>query len=550
MPVDLPVLLSVLVIVTALWLTERESLRFFFALAAVAALTSTLTLLTGDLARAAILSALLCVAVIGASMVKFHHSARTLIVADFPLAFAGSVPFFFSQYRRMMIGLISGAVFLTSSAIVALWLVRGPPLSVELRAFACGGALFACAIGYLGNGGAASFRLSITQPYGYFSTFVASLIDVQAWWPSRTLAPVELARDPLPLLPPVAAAQSTQPDIILIQHESVFDPRLFGLDIEPDIAAFLSPPGVHSGALNVEIYGGGSWQSEFSVLTGIPSALFGMDAYFLFKKGVGRFHHSLPRTLSALGYKTMLASSCRRGFLNYDAFYGAIGMHERVFSDDLPPPFDVARYEETFSDAQFLPAVLAAFADGIAVDPEPRFIYALTNFNHGPHNSRLATPGTFEDARAFAARTLPDPEYVEYYARLAETAATWAKLKAQLAARLPKRPMLIAHYGDHQPVMTRRIETQRHITADPKRTFQTFYAMECLNFEPSVLPAGELQIAGLGTALLQAAGLPLDAIDATQVGLFAPGIDDAKRQELQNRLLRTLVDQRLVDLTP
>ena len=153
-------------------------------------------------------------------------------------------------------------------------------------------------------------------------------------------------------------------------------------------------------------------------------------------------------------------SSCRRNFLNYDEFYRSIGISERIFTDDFPPPFDIGRFEATNSDALFLDAAIGAHMKGIAGDAAPRFLYALTNFNHGPHNRRLVPPGQFESERAFAAASLPDPSYAEYYARLVETAVTWNRLKSELAARFPARPTLIVHYGDHQPVMTRRIEAK------------------------------------------------------------------------------------------
>ena len=174
----------------------------------------------------------------------------------------------------------------------------------------------------------------------------------------------------------------------------------------------------------------------------------------------------------------MLTSSCRRSFLNYDSFYRSIGIDERLFTEDFDLPFDINRFEATSSDALFLDAALNAHMKGIADDPSPRFLYALTNFNHGPHNRKLVTSGQFEGERAFAAASLPDEHYAEYYARLAETAATWNRLKAELAARSPKRPTLIVHYGDHQPVMTRRIEKRQKLDLDPRQQFQTFYAIE------------------------------------------------------------------------
>jgi hypothetical protein len=287
-------------------------------------------------------------------------------------------------------------------------------------------------------------------------------------------------------------------------------------------------------------------------LTGLSSASFGPNAYFLFKKGVGRFHHSLPRSLAALGYKTQLASSCRRSFLNYDDFYGSIGVADRMFTDNFPPPFDLARFEPTGSDAQFLQAVVDAFTAKIAADPSPRLMYALTNFNHGPHSRRLVASGQFERERAFAAASLPDAQYAEYYARLSETASTWQRLRSELANRFPDRPMLIVHYGDHQPVMIRQIEKQLRLPQDPRRPFRTFYAMETLNMASDHLAAGrgrDLDIAFLGTAALQQAGVPLDQVYATRASLIDECGDAyfASNSEAKRQFHRTLVDLGMVD---
>src|SRR5262249_6785727 len=144
----------------------------------------------------------------------------------------------------------------------------------------------------------------------FYSTFMASLIDFDSWRRFGGLSLSDIANDPLPLLAAVPARTIDYPDIIVIQHESIFDPRIFGLPIEPTVEALLSPKNGLHGILNVDIFGGGSWQSEFSLLTGLSSASFGSNAYYLFKRGAGRFHNSLPHSLAALGYQTMLTSSC------------------------------------------------------------------------------------------------------------------------------------------------------------------------------------------------------------------------------------------------
>ena len=547
-----------LIIVTALgviWFAERSVEHFRFAIAGLCFMAALLLLAVADFERAILLSSILAAAVFGASNTKYIHSGQKLTVPDLPLVFAGTVPFFVVQYPVAVVAVLAGAVALIATAIAVLIYVAGPPISGEFQVLLLAIACINLMTAYRAGGGAVSFQRIAAERRCYFSTFIASLLDPRSWRAFGGLALSDIASDRLPLLAAVPALTLDHPDIIVIQHESIFDPRTYGLPVEPIVEAFLSPKNQLYGSLNVDIFGGGSWQSEFSLLTGLSSASFGSNAYFLFKRGVGRFHHSLPHWLTALGYKTTLISSCRRNFLDYDAFYRSIGIGERIFADDFPAPFDVGRFETTNSDALFLHEVIGAHAKSIAGDAAPRFLYALTNFNHGPHNRRLTPPGRFERERAFAAASFPDPCYAEYYARLVETAVTWSRLKSELAARFPGRPMLIVHYGDHQPVMTRRIEAKLKLPTDARRQFRTFYAMETLNYCPDRLVSGrgrDLDIAFLGTVALQRAGLPLDEIFATRASLLEHCGEAyfASSSERKRRFHRTLVDLGAIDAAP
>src|SRR5581483_5756160 len=474
--------LTLLVVIGAVALTERSIGQLPFAVAALLLNTALLLMFVGDVERAILLSGLLALAVAGSSMVKFDHSALKLTVADLPLAFAGTMPFLISQYPRMMLGVLLGSLSLIATSLAVLLYAAGPPVTLDVRAIVLSLALVGFAT-IVAKG--ASLRPSLTERRCFYSTFIASLIDPVSWRQFGGLAISDIADEPLPLQRATSARAMMFPDIIVIQHESIFDPRIFGLPVEPSVDAFLSPPEGRHGQLNVDIFGGGSWQSEFSLLTGLSSASFGSSAYYLFKKGAGRFHTSLPFSLSSLGYQTTLISSCRRNFLHYDEFYRSIGINERIFIDDLAPPFDIGRFEATNSDALFLDAALAAHTRKIADDPTPRFLYVLTNYNHGPHDRRLAEDC---EARAFAMAHCSDTGYAEYYARLAETAAAWQRLKFELANNVAGRPTLIVHYGDHQPVLTRRID--RQLAENPRRAFRTFYAIEALNVPPELFVPG------------------------------------------------------------
>ncbi|QUS41474.1 hypothetical protein RPMA_23485 [Tardiphaga alba] len=537
--------------IAVIWFAERSIAQLGLALAAYGVFTTLLLIVTADIERALLLASLLVIATTLASLVKYSHSGLKLIVTDLPLLFAGTTPFFFTQYPLAVAGVAAGTVVLFAAATATVLGIDGEALPLAARLTLLCAASICLMVAWAAGGGNAPFQLIAAERRCFFSAFIASLLDARSWVKFGGLDFSDIAHEPLPLMDAVPGRIADFPDIIVIQHESIFDPRLYGLPVDPAIDAFLSPPDGWHGRLNVDIFGGGSWQSEFSVLTGLSSASFGSSAYYLFKRGVGRFRNSLPDALTALGYKTALASSCRRSFLNYDQFYAAVGMSERIFTDDLPPPFDLARFETTHSDAQFLPAAIATHMAGISDGAAPRFLYALTNFNHGPHNRRLTSPGQSDDARAFAHASLAVPHYAEYYARLEETAATWKQVRHELSAH--QRPTLIVHYGDHQPVMIRRIEAKLKLPPDPRRQFRTFYAVEALNFEPGRFRAGrgaDLDIAFLGTVALQLAGLPLDRIFATRASLIDQCGDGyfASVSERKRRFHRTLVDLGAINL--
>jgi hypothetical protein len=538
--------LTLVAVVAVVALSERSVEHLAFAIAALLLNAALVLIFVGDIERAMLLSALLALAIGGASIVKFDHSALKLTVADLPLAFAGTVPFLVLQYPRMMLGLLVGTVSLAAASIAVVLAAAGPPIDPEIRILLLSLALTGFAAIAAAKG--ASLPANLTGRRCFYSTFIASLVDPMSWQQFGSLAMSDIADEPLPLKRAIPARTIISPDIIVIQHESIFDPRIFGLPVEPSVEAFLSPPEGRHGALNVDIFGGGSWQSEFSLLTGLSSASFGSSAYYLFKKGAGRFHTSLPFSLSSLGYRTTLISSCRRSFLHYDKFYRSIGIDERIFTDDLAAPFDLRRFETTNSDAMFLEAAIDAHTAKAGDDPAPRFLYALTSYNHGPHDRRLS--GNLA-ARAFAMANCPDAGYAEYYARLAETASIWQTLKSKLA--LSGRPTLIVHYGDHQPVLTQRIG--RQLAGDARRAFRTFYAIETLNMSPAPPGLGrgaDLDIAFLGTVALQAAGLPLDPIFATRASLLGEcgASYFASASERKRGFHRTLVELGLVDLGP
>src|SRR5690606_12339763 len=117
---------------------------------------------------------------------------------------------------------------------------------------------------YVALGGSERFRDYPSYGRHRTSTFLSACIFRRKLWLrpySLTMHDVAAEKIALPRSSPRPKLADTLPDIVLIHQESVFDPRTFGLPVEPDIEAFLSPPGL-AGRLHVNIFGGNSWQTE------------------------------------------------------------------------------------------------------------------------------------------------------------------------------------------------------------------------------------------------------------------------------------------------
>jgi hypothetical protein len=114
-------------------LAERSAEQLLFAIAALLFTAALMLIFVADLERAVLLSCVLVIAIAGLSIVKFDHSALKLTVSDLPLVFAGTVPFFVSQYPRMMLGVLVGSFLLAFASAAVLVYAAGSPISIELR---------------------------------------------------------------------------------------------------------------------------------------------------------------------------------------------------------------------------------------------------------------------------------------------------------------------------------------------------------------------------------------------------------------------------------
>jgi hypothetical protein len=250
--------LILLAAIAVILLAERRPEHLPFAIATLSFSAAAISFIVGDFERAVLLAGVLAAAITAASIIKYQYSALKLVVTDLPLMFAGTVPFFISQYPRAVFAALTAIAAFIVAVTATLIYGTGPSAPLDVRVFLFAVTLVSFVMTFRISGGGVSFRRIMAQRRCFYSTFMASLIDPHSWRQAGRLALSDIANEPLPLMAPVPARATEHPDIIVVQHESVFDPRIYGLPVEPTVEAFLSPRDGLQGTLNVDIFGGGS----------------------------------------------------------------------------------------------------------------------------------------------------------------------------------------------------------------------------------------------------------------------------------------------------
>jgi len=498
----------------------------------------------------ALWAALMLTTVIGiVSKLKYHHLGFNFLAGDIYHLAASSFRGVIADHARMAVPALAGMIAIVALIAVLAMMLAEPaiPLPQRFALFGAAAGVYLCVLWV--SGGSRRFRFHhLTDDRVHLSAFVASWFGAG---PSRRPGFVDIDPDPEPLLPPVPArrpADERPPHIVMILHESTFDPRRLGIPIDAAFAPFFAPPGSLSGTLHVDVFGGSTLQTEFSVLTGLSSLSFGNDSRFVFHLLSGRVRHALPSVLAGLGYDVSHISCDRPSFVSCGRFYNSIGFADVSYAETLPPPFDAERWKREHHDEQLYDRALEQLSDRVA-GGKPSFLSIATLMNHGDHRRRIFPLDRHGELRRDAVAATGVASYGEYAVRLAESIKAYAVFRSRLEVTLNGQPAIIVRYGDHQPSFT---TTLTGLPPSDPALRQTFYAVEAMNCRlPDDLAAPPvLDSAFLSTLTLLAAGLPLDPVFATRAAL----LDDCgtayfdSTSPRKRRFHRTLVEAGMVDL--
>jgi phosphoglycerol transferase MdoB-like AlkP superfamily enzyme len=311
-------------------------------------------------------------------------------------------------------------------------------------------------------------------------------------------------------------AAATKPDVVAILEESTFDPRILKVCTIPECRRRMFDADRETrarGLLTVHTFGGGTWTSEFAVLTGLAHSLFGAAGLYAPYNLAPRVANTLPHTFRAAGYRAIAIYPMTGDFLNARNAYDYYGFD--AFYDGTEYGLGWESH-----DADLLKVFERIYADEKRVHPDqPLFVFMLTLHQHGPHMTPLAELPPPYDKPLFAGKFSPKDfdEWLNlnlnnYLQRLQESDAMLSDLEKFLLER--EHPTLLMHFGDHQPSFDGAIHAipkQVPKEVGPNSSVVTYYSIKTNYPVRRKFDYPVLDIAFLGALVLDVAGVPKDA---------------------------------------
>ena len=361
-----------------------------------------------------------------------------------------------------------------------------------------------------------------------FSAFLSSFRDLpELMQLNRTFQSSARANaGPIPLDAISCSPDETPPDIVYFLNESAMPPGVYPNLVYPkELDPFFASFDGKAHALRVETFGGGTWLSDFSALTGLSTNTFGSLRNFATQIMTGRLRHSLPQYLKACGYETTIVYPAGGDFAGTNRFYQAIGFDHVIDRKVHRAPDD--RQRDAFYYDQVAQAIGRAATTSTG-KRKPQFVAASSMSTHMPWDFRFA-PDAVKGGEGL--RWNGDKEFDEYLWRLVLAKRDRDAFRAGLAKTYPRQPFLFVSYGDHQPALSKiPVDDPMGIASggtswqlDPRaKAFQTYYSVDALNFTPkaSLPDFPVVEIPNLATIAVQAAGLPLDPVFRRRVQLM------------------------------
>lgn len=291
-------------------------------------------------------------------------------------------------------------------------------------------------------------------------------------------------KDLLPPLPPVIAAPL--PDIVIWLNESTFNPQNFKLPNAhlPRMEMFEENDRTRaSGVMRTHTFGGKTWLSEFSMLTGLVPDDFGARRSLAFNNVSPKVTSTIVSLLKANGYTTVALMPTPKRFYGAGRTYEALGFDRILTLRDFHEYDNVKGDEWDIADSDRMSDAARELITQHRNGPErdkPIFVYMLSVHEHAPYSAK--TPIDYKLDRTGISKSLA-AKLTDYINKLRILNTGITAMDQYVASS--KRHMLFTYFGDHQAYYEEDPPPYRYKW--PKPDLITQFQIRA-NFGPQTLP--------------------------------------------------------------
>lgn len=500
-----PAVLALAIVVASVFFFAADNFwkTIPFAIMILAILTSLLLVMSKRLSFAFYTSMMVMVVLTAVSYFKFKMKGFSLHFYD--VAFTGGDPdavWFLLDAFSMQVALIVIAIFVFSA--VGVFLFRNDEKIDLSRPKLSGiGVIPITMIGFTYPSEAIEQRYFYYLQGRHATAFFTSLLDVQYLVGDEDLEK-RLAK--LPEQKPFSETVTcgvNQPDIFIVLSETQANPADFPqIESTPLLKTQFETANGALQPLNVETFGGGTWISNFSFMTGLSATYFGWRSPYLTASLEGKVSGTLPQVLKECGYRTVAQIPFEHGFVNEGPFLESIGF------EDIYDRYAIGAPDYHMRDKFYYDSAEQIIAEHRKTDDRPLLFLIQTMFPHSPYEEPLLPEIVVEGAPFHE-----DAGVSEYIRRMVIARQDLDVFLNRREEAIDDRGAILLDYGDHQSASTkafvdeiegpgalstpgslayRTFFTMRHIDKSGERVFTTQEPLDIGLLAPKMIEFGQL----------------------------------------------------------
>ncbi len=307
--------------------------------------------------------------------------------------------------------------------------------------------------GYSRDGAFASFCLNVKflhaeKPEGYSVDKVVEIAETYIWNEKETASLNGMStRKPVTNKKSDHKKSGKKPNIIMIMNEAFSDLEVINpIETNQDYMPFIHSleENTIKGNLFVSIFGSGTCNSEFEVLTGNSMAFLpsGSIGYTQFVKD------AMPNMAQTLGAHDYTGNIALHPYLadgwNRPTVYPLFGFEQFLSQDDFENPEMIRKY---ISDAENYNKIIDLYEENRAAESEdPFFLFTVTMQNHGGFSKDY---GNMVNEIEITDEALKDAEAEQYLSLVKKSDDAFKELVEYFEDQ--DEPTMIVMWGDHQP---------------------------------------------------------------------------------------------------